>query len=257
MSGFSFKHILLQIIQGSVVISALGIYFYRNEALCISEIKEYITLATGTILFVSFITGVLIDFIADLLESACFRFFKPPLYHLLTHDRWMGISLAHRDAIRRHLCGLSGKYKFIGSGCGEQNNNPCRKGDYFCFMDKKKTASQKNRFCGLLEKVVNWFNKRNKSGKEINYLLQVAKNKAFRDCKEYQRDQIDSFFILYIFCRNIALALIVVCILFFCEFFIYHGIAAISLIIAFVLASYRYYLYYLRILLGTTLSVEN
>lgn len=257
MSGFSFKQILLQIIQGSIVIAALGMYFFSNDINSFAEIKDYMTLAAGAVLFSSFILGVLIDFIADMLESICFIFFKPPLYYLLNKNRWMGISLAHRDAIRRNLCRLSGKYKLIGSGCKVQNNNPCIFRNSFCFMVKKPKRPKKNRFCRSLKKTVVWFKIKNKPSKEINYILQVAKNRAFRDCKEYQRDQIDSFFILYIFCRNIALALTIVCSLFFCESFINHGIVVILLVIAFILASYRYYLYYLRILLGTTLSVEN
>ena len=225
MSGFSYKNLLLQIIHGAVIIGTLAFLFYDvlNQNL-IDYLKANESILLALFLFSSFIIGVIIDFVADILESFAIRFFiKPPIFYLLTTERHLGITLAHNEYILFKLCQIASKFDKD-------------KKDVSCYYKEFKTGKNK---------------------KIINYILQVAKNKAFRVCKDYQKEQIDSFFVLYIFSRNISLSLLISAVV----VFIYSNISIAIILMAIVLftvtSSYRFYLYYSRILLGVTVTKEN
>lgn len=217
MIGFSFKNLVLQIIHGAVIIAAVAMVYHENNIEQVSGFcNEKETVILAIFLLASFAVGVLVDFIADNLESLFLhKLIKPPVYYLLTKKRFWAIALAHHSEIMERLCMKADKYK----------------GGEIVYNEGKDHKEWQNR--------------------HINYLLQVAKNQAFRDCKDYQREQIDSFFVLYIFARNLAFSLIVA----MAVTALPHWKIAVCLLVGAVLsliASYRYYLYYLRILLGST-----
>lgn len=224
MKGFSYKNLILQIIHGSVII--LTFLFLVLDNLKLDDfLKSYFSIEVLLFLFLAFLIGVIVDFIADILESLLIKaLIKPPIFYLLTKEIWCGIALAHKDFILNELCRIAVEYNEINE-------------------DKKaEEESYKNRFI--------------KSEKNIaNYILQVAKNKAFRVCKDYQKEQIDSFFILYIFNRNISLSLLISSlVLFLFTSKIALPIGLLVLVLLTLASSYRYYLYYLRILLGTIIQ---
>ncbi len=231
MIGFNFKSLVLQVIHGSIIIVAL--YFSLGKGILSQVIIElkFIssneTLLLTLLIFLSYSIGILIDFLADILESFVFgRFFKPPIYYLLSKSQYCGVTLAHKDYILNELC-----------VCAAVHDNNINKEDiHKLFLEGEK--------------------------KEINYILQVAKNKAFSDYKESQKEQQDSFFMLYIFSRNLSLSLIisVIILLFYISDEYLNSVLNNDVVIIGVgltivlslLASHRFYLYYTRILLGST-----
>lgn len=229
MIGFNYRNLMLQIIQGSVVVSVLIIVFWCKIS-NLGVLSEHTTTIIFLALLISaFTIGALIDFISDIFESILMLLSKyeplltPPIYFLLTKSRWFGISLAHYVFILDNLCYIAARY----------DSKPENLQDKIDMYKKEFVAKRK------LE--------------TINYLLQVAKNKAFRECKPYQKDLIESFFILYIFKRNLAMSLL------FASLICWNTSLWVSLVLAGLviissLASYRYYLYYIRVLLGTTFS---
>ena len=223
MIGFSYKNLLLQLIHGSVIV----ITFLFLKVDCIKLDNYFISHNSITILlflFLAFLIGFVIDFLADILESIIIKFvINPPAFYLLTREKWFGIALAHNDFILKELFRIAVKYG---------NNAETEK-------------SYQNGFIRPDKKIV-------------NYILQVAKNKAFRVCKDYQKEQIDSFFILYIFSRNISLSLLISAI----TLFLFASNIVLPKVLLFLTlltlaSSYRYYLYYARILLGTTIQEEK
>ena len=167
----------------------------------------------------SFVAGVLIDFITDMLESAVIwcNFIAPPSQYLLNRGKVMGIYLAHYECILDNLCRLAAK------NCKQNTDS-----------NKIKEKHEK----GIL--------------KEVNYIFQVAKNYVFRECKDYQKEQIESFFILYVFCRNITFSLCIVTVLFASVSLFSISILCFLIAIAALMAAYRYFVYYSRALLGST-----
>lgn len=229
MTGFSYKNLLLQIIHGSIIIITL-VYIAKDPLTALIEDFEGLKMPVSILLlFVAFLIGVLIDFIADLLESIFVeKFINPPVYYLLTKERWFGIALAHKDYILNELCRIAEAF------------------DEAEGKESRSAIDFRNKFKGEKDK---------KDKKVINYILQVAKNKAFRISSSSQKEQIDSFFILYIFSRNISLSLLfsAVALLIFCNYFIALGL--LGMLVLTLASSYRYYLYYSRILLGSTIQV--
>ena len=227
MTGFSYKNLLLQIIQGNVII--LTFICLQTAPLKLDNCFGSYNSTTVLLLpFLAFLIGVFIDFIADIIESAIVKYLiTPPIFYLLTKDNLWGITLAHKEYILNELCRTAAEYKKI-------NKN---------------------------KKIVERYyqSKFRKPYKEIiNYILQVAKNKAYGVCKDYQKEQIDSFFILYIFSRNISLSLLLSSFAFFIwSSNIIVPIVLLSLVLFAFASSYRYYLYYLRVLLGTTIQKEH
>ena len=221
MIGFSFKSIALQIIQGSIVLVTIACLLLNSFQWVIDGFKSHLYLSITLLLFLAFSIGVLIDFLADSVESIVIRYMiKPPIYHLLKKDRYWGITLAHKKYILSQLCKIAAKYDE-------------KEGE-----DKVKAESYNNAF-------------QNGNKETINYILQVAKNKAFSTCGDYQKEQIDSFFILYVFSRNLSLSLLISSgLLVFCCPLISAIFGAVFVLTLF--SSYRYYLYYVRILLGST-----
>ena len=244
MVGFNYKSLVLQIIHGSVLLGMILFIFVSP-----SSLKDYTSdYSSATILFsifilASFIIGVIIDFLADCLESiVIYLKLMPPVYYMLNNGRRFGITLAHHSYILNKLCEIASKHYILEDKKVEDKK----------VEDKDKRTKE-------------WFKDKfkKKDKKEVNYILQVAKNRAFRKCKEVQKDQIDSFFMLYVFSRNIALSLMLSSGLLFYGFFykepittVAYGFVFLSLSILFILASYRYYLYYLRILLGSSLKIK-
>ncbi len=222
MIGFTFKNFVLQVVQGAVVLLML-IYLYFHPLMDFFNcFRDFETILALIFLAASFFTGVIIDFIADNLEALAIRvgIITPPCFFLLTRKSRWGISLAHRTAILNNLCRIAGR-----------------------FSDSTSSSEYKKRFM-------------KKNLETVNYILQVAKNRAFRKCKEYQREQIESFFVLYIFSRNIALSLAFPLVVFTCKLSWWALIFVMLVLIAKV-AAYRYFLYYSRILLGSTFNAKK
>lgn len=225
MIGFSYKNLILQIVHGSVI--SLTLIFLYDKNLILEGTFSDKSAAIGLFLLASYLLGVVVDFIADILESFALKLIIPPIYYLLTKECWYGIALAHKEYILKHLCEIAAEYKL--------DHDNTKTDEYYL-----------NRF------------QRTKPDKEVlNYILQVAKNKAFRVCKDYQKEQIDSFFILYIFSRNISLSLLFAAVALFFGPCIISPFAVLGLVLFTLASSYRYYLYYLRILLGTTIQQEE
>ena len=214
MIGFSFKNFVLQIIQGSIISIAL-IYLLEINLDSFLKIPDNLkTIIPILFISVSFVIGVMNDFIADIIEGLVIKskIIKPPSYHLLEKGEIWGIKLAHHKKIYNDLLDIAES----NSGGNKDNS--------------------------------------------ANYIFQVAKNYAFRECRTYQKEQLESFFTLYIFSRNLALSLLIVFDLLllsalFCPDqdpqWILLLILPVLILIA-ILSSYRYFLYYARILLGST-----
>ncbi len=227
MIGFSYKNFMLQIIQGSIILIFL-IYLNENGYLNFLENTKSFKISDSIlpILFIciSFIIGVIIDFIADNLEGLLIKigFMKPPSYHLLKKGNRWGIVLAHHRKILENLC-----------------NTAAENSEYKHF----KNSHDKN--------------KNNIS----NYIFQVAKNHAFRECSDYQKEQLESFFTLYIFSRNLSLSLlIIIFLLVFCPMPNFQWILFFVLPFLFlvaILSSYRYFIYYARLILGSTIKSKE
>jgi hypothetical protein len=232
MIGFDYRSIVLQVIHGSLIVVIIVFLYADHFEKEIKFLTENEVFASVIFLFVSYAIGILIDMLSDLFESFIVKYLiNLPFYHLLTRDRWFGISLAHREHIRSGLCNAAAHFKSHDSN--ERNE---LRTDYQKLFDADKKKPDKKR---------------------LNYLLQVAKNYAFRKCQVYQKEQINSFFMLYIFARNLSLGLLFASVLFLikCQFMI----AVVLLLICFlsIIACYRYYLYYARILLGTALHIDK
>lgn len=230
MIGFNYRNLMLQIIQGSVIVCAILIMFrceisyYFNGGF----LKEYAVIIGLALLILAFSIGAFVDFITDMLELLLMFLSKwepiltPPIYYLLTKESWFGISLAHNRYIFDKLCCIAAIHDMYPGTLHEKR-------------EKYKREFEEER-----------------NLKTINYLLQVAKNKAFKKCKPYQKDQIESFFVLYIFARNLSLSLLIamgLCFSFFPLSCMFLSVLAVFSSIA----SYRYYLYYIRVLLGSTI----
>ncbi|MGE0079356.1 MAG: hypothetical protein AB7S48_15960 [Bacteroidales bacterium] len=217
MIGFSFKNIVLQIIQGGIILITALYFVFGLEVYNIKFItEENSSIIYALFLCVSYVLGVLIDFLSDIVETAAIKWhwIHPPSYHLLKKGSAYGIRLAHYNKIKSDLETLAKK-----------------------FQPKKLND-------------VNY----------CNLIFQTAKNKALRECSEYQKDHLESFFTLYVFCRNISLclfvvlvALVVKCNSELCIWII----PTVILVILFVLASYRYFSYYSRMILGATFTKKS
>lgn len=255
MSGFSFRSFVLQIIPGVLILVFLACLFS-------SELISYVSSQIGFLiqnsslwvvagvflLMIAFAVGVLVDFVADIIESLLCLFFKQPLFYLLTKKQWMGISLAHKSEILKMLCSHAAlKYHpgdlFLGKELERNiNNSLCN-----VFLHGYNSISKPRGF-------VDWVRNSFRHKIAINYLLQVTKNRCFIGCNNYQKEQMESFFELYIFSRNIALTLL--CFLLFLAFALQSDLvlALVPIPLVFALASYRYNLYYCRLMLGSLLA---
>jgi hypothetical protein len=219
MTGFSFKSIVLQIIQGGVILfpAILIITAFYSLIVCFPKASS---LLTTILLGCSFIVGVIVDFFADIIEAFTLklRLIKPPSYYLLKNGSLWGIRLAHHKKIKENLVYKTKQYA--------KTNNPKADLNPIDFR---------------------------------NLLFQTAKNIAFKECSDYQKEHLESFFILYVFCRNLAfsiiicsLIIIILCIvninISLCLFFF----SAVLSAGVCMLASYRYFIYYTRMVLGST-----
>ncbi|MEA4868669.1 MAG: hypothetical protein VB097_09260 [Rikenellaceae bacterium] len=254
MSGFSFRSFVLQIIPG-VLILVLLVGLFRDNLLPsantqVDQLTQNSSLwmvAGVFLLMVAFAFGVLVDFVADMIESLLCLFFKQPVFYLLTKKQWMGISLAHRSEILKMLCSYAAlKYHpgdlYLGKEMERNINNSLST----VFLHGYNSISKPG---GAVDRARNSL--RHKIA--INYLLQVTKNRCFIGCNNYQKEQMESFFELYIFSRNVALTLL--CSVVFLAF---SGsglaLAFLPIPLVFALASYRYNLYYCRLMLGSMLG---
>lgn len=223
---------MLQIIQGSIISITLIYLFEINFDSILGGIEYGDTIVPILFICVSFVIGVMNDFIADIIEGLVIKFkiINPPSYHLLKNGKRWGIKLAHYDGILNNLCEIA------ASNSSENKDENHFKDDH------------------------------NENKENIpNEIFQVAKNKAFRKCKDYQKEQMESFFTLYIFSRNLALSLLIAFDLLllhtlFCPTqdsqWILLLILPVLIVIA-LLSSYRYFLYYARILLGSTFKPKK
>lgn len=255
MSGFSFRSFVLQIIPGVLILVLLvGLFWKDLLSFTISE-RGGILVDNGSfwvvagvfLLMVAFAIGVLVDFVADMIESLLCLFFKQPVFYLLTKKQWMGISLAHRSEILKMLCSYAAlKYHpgdlYLGKEVERNINNSLST----VFLHGYNSISKPG---GAVDRARNSL--RHKIA--INYLLQVTKNRCFIGCNNYQKEQMESFFELYIFSRNVALTLL--CSVVFLAFSGYGlAFAFLPIPMVFALASYRYNLYYCRLMLGSMLG---
>lgn len=221
MTGFSFKSIVLQIIQGCVVLLPISIIAF-GISFILDGFSNAGSLYAAILLGGTFVIGVLIDFLADTLEAIVLKvgWLKPPSYYLLKNGSVWGIRLAHYQKIKDDLIYRAKRF------------------------DKTINA------------------KADLSSVDYNNLVfQTAKNKAFKECSDYQKEHLESFFILYVFCRNLAFSIIMSFILIIC--FCFENINNISPFIILcvvlaaaicIMASYRYFIYYSRMVLGANFN---
>jgi len=203
-------------------------YLFENDfRKLLLNTKLWDIIAEVLFFILSFFIGVMIDFFADFIESAIIKIkiIKLPSYYLLENGEKWGIRLAHHQMILKDLCNTATK-----NSCSVHN-------DFKYFKDGHKD---------------------NKEGIP-NYIFQVAKNQAFRECSEYQKEQLESFFVLYVFCRNLSFSFLVVILLLLFNAAIVNPDIYLILILVLpflfvitILSSYRYFLYYSRIMLGST-----
>lgn len=232
MIGFDYRSIVLQVIHGSLILVTIVFLYADYFEKEITFLTENEVFASVIFLFVSYAIGILIDMLSDLFESFIVKFIiNLPYYHLLTRKRWAGISLAHRDHIRKSLCKAAA---------------------YFLDNDPADRKERQDRYNDLFKGKICRADK-----KDLNYLLQVAKNYAFKECKVYQKEQINSFFMLYIFARNLSLGLLLASIMFISKCHYMIGTILFCICLLSIIATYRYYLYYARVLLGTTLHIDK
>jgi len=218
---------MLQIIHGSIIFGSLIFSLNKNFLNTILITNEWREIALVIFFFISFITGVMIDFLADILEGILIKFnvLKPPIFSLLKKGGKYGIVLAHHKEVFDDLCSIAAK------------NSDCKDKDFGYYKD------------GCI----------NKDKDIINYIFQVAKNQVFREGKDYQKEQIESFFMLYIFSRNLAFSFLIAIILLLSfsanwpmpEIHWTLCLALLVLLIIAFLSSYRYFIYYSRIILGS------
>lgn len=180
MTGFSFKHLAIQIIHGMMIIIAV---LYIMQIQPNSILKDYDKLKEILVILLfmlSYIIGMIIDFIADTIEVFLMKkdIIDSPVKNLLTKGEDSGIFLAHYGKIFKDLFNTA-----------QKNIN---REVYNC--DKYITTEIENI--------------------QYNYIFQVAKNRVFRECNTNQMEQVDSYFMLYIFCRNIVVTLCIVLVLF-------------------------------------------
>lgn len=222
MNGFSYKNMMLQIIHGGIFSLVLLYSFYFTN---ISALIQFITTNGAALavifLVISFSLGVLIDFVTDVLESLILKsgIIKPPCFKLLKYDQVWGVSLAHRKFITHELIKKAIKHD--------------------------ETLSEQT-FHDVISGKARNIN-------AVNYLFQVAKNNAFRTGEDYQKEQIESFFELYIFSRNLSMSILLslLCLVFQSGFTYLIGWLIVIEILT-LMSAYRYNLYYSRVLLGTT-----
>lgn len=217
MTGFSYKNFMLQIIQGSIILVSL-IYLLNNYSHIFFEnidiFEKYVPIPP--ILLILFIC---ISFIIGIMND----FFADFLESFT-----IKINLIKPPSY--HLLKKGKRWGIELAHYSEINKNLCKIAAKY---DKKNTS---------------------------NYIFQVAKNIAFKKCSDYQQEQLESFFTLYIFSRNLSLSFLMVIILFVISYLIpsmpdLHWILFLILAFLFLIAlfsSYRYFLYYARIMLGST-----
>lgn len=227
MVGFSFKNVLLQIIHGGLLlITLLFVFYFDSIGSMLDYFKGSETGMAVLLVCASFSIGVIIDFFADSIEAFILKqgWILPPYYYLLgKKDHSWGICLAHSQQIKADLLLLAATY----------NQDKTVK-DYEEVFDSSKPDAE-----------------------TLNYVFQVAKNKAFREGEEYQKDQIESFFMLYIFSRNLTLSLIAsILLLYIPNYSCYQLLLLFLLPVVSLLSAYRYNLYYSRIVLGTTFKED-
>ncbi len=221
MTGFSFKNIVLQIIQGCIVLLPVS-FIISGATFIIEGFSKVFSLYTAILLGGAFIIGVLIDFLADSFETIVLKlgWIKLPSYYLLNNGSVWGIRLAHHKKIKDDLIYRAKRFERTINAETD-----------LCFVDYN------------------------------NLVFQTAKNKAFKECSDYQKEHLESFFILYVFCRNLALSIIIS----FIILILFNSVGTTRLSIPIVgvvvftttlslLASYRYFIYYSRMVLGATFN---
>ncbi|KAF5051402.1 hypothetical protein DSECCO2_419440 [anaerobic digester metagenome] len=112
MLGFSFKSIVLQIIQGGVILITFFDLCKRIFEMIIVYLSKSDIVTGALFLGIAYILGVLIDSVSDLLEVGIIKtgWIKPPSYYLLKNGSLWGISLAHYDKIKNELFLIAGKF---------------------------------------------------------------------------------------------------------------------------------------------------
>ncbi|MCD4701901.1 MAG: hypothetical protein K8S24_08610 [Candidatus Aegiribacteria sp.] len=276
MTGFSHKSYMLQIIQGSILIVACILIFGFDFTQLNSKIGDTPVTALALFLCFAFILGAIIDFIADILETLLLKIhlLKHPSYYLLKNGKTFGIRLAHHKNIRNGLIRCDKDY----SEC--DNKEDCK----YCF-DLPGTEQR----TGI--SIITWiFNaidfvdciylnhdreecktkkvyceNRKSVHEQAQQLFLIAQNIALREGNQSQIEQMDAYFSLHIFSRNLSLSIFCVVLVLLTnytlkiaevEYIVPFPVLICSLILTLILLAlsfYRYQLYYARSVLGMTL----
>ena len=241
MGNFSIKDLLIHILHGMVILCAIIIAFDISPAITafnkkISESGLSITFDATVMFVVCYLLGLFLDVIADFIDTRLIKYarrfpFLPyyPSYYLLQNGERWHIRLAHYVKIREKLCQAA-----------INNDETIKNGKY---------------------KEEIW-----KCNESIMLLYNYAKNRAFANASPYQTERIAFFWGLFIFYRNMMTTTLICIFLFFLSFCIgnisacmmsHIILVTIILIPLFFLASYKYRIYYCRIVLGAAYNPEK
>ncbi len=269
MTGFSHKSYMLQIIQGSILIVGFILIFGFDFTQLNSKIGDTQVTALALFLCFAFILGAIIDFIADTIEVLLLKYhkMKHPSYYLLNNGRALGIELAHYIYIRNGLIRCAIDY----SEYDDKKDSEC------CFdlpgTEQKINIAKKiwihnainpNDCICLNQSNIKCENIQSKH-KQAQQLFLIAQNIALREGNQSQIEQMDAYFSLHIFSRNLSLSIIFVILILLInqswkiaevEYIVSLPVLISSLILASILLAfsfYRYQLYYTRSVLGMTI----
>jgi len=250
MKDFSIKDLLINIMHGAVVLCVVVIAFYKCFDVDVLTNSKWLSLTVITI--ACYLMGLFIDAIADFAynflvekkikrrkKEKIFPFLIYPSYFLLKDGECWDIKIANHKIIRKILS----QDFLINDG-------------YIKEQERENVPPEE------IEKV--WGNVEN-----TMFLINYARNRAFRYATECQLNRIDAFFKLAVFFRNMVLTNII-CIALFavscsngnCSCFSNSWLVALifaCIILALIsyAASYKNRVYYCRIVLGAIYSPES
>lgn len=276
MKDFNIKELLIHILHGGIILFV--VYFSFKDTQCIEQIASALrdnngVSAFGTTLLVvlSYLIGLFLDPVADLLDTYKFGDIIPS-YYLLRDGKCKSRRIRSGCIKTKYIKCKNVCYCEDVCNCGCKCKNECKckglrlahyaiirsilindveENDAFIQDDKKREVKE--------NKTDLWKDK-NKAMLLFNY----AKNRAFACASTYQLERIEAYHRLFIFYRNMmlttfisAIILIVYCFRLpdwyrLCCFI--PIIAGILFIFLFYKMSYKYRTYYCRMILGAVYS---
>ena len=198
--GFSNRSYLLQIIPGSLLLAVFLLLHKINYQSVFIAVEGIVPIMLLQFLFIAFIIGALLDFMADVVETVLYKihFIRQPSRSLLYHGETFGIKLPHYETIKKSLSDITQKHSDCSGETASYFSDETRGPEcyYECEEERKKNCKRKN-----------------KKNAKANHLFQAARSIAFRKGGKSQIDQIEAYFSLYIFSRNTSLCALIMLVL--------------------------------------------